>query len=439
MGCFNFTCAVSGLPIGAGDKVRYLLLTESPYNSRHGSGMMDFWFPRGFPLRAKYNDYGSVEDVESGPVRDLWLEAFQKDLVEKGWGDNSCHDVPTSKSMSFDELLKALWETRVSVQSRREYKPNPAATAAWVPPKEVPTLQNIRAFFAEKNLPVHTDGGGDGYMIDEVMPGVVRIRQGGYGQDKEGKLETLRPLLSDYATVIVAGSGNYANAADLLVLVKPNDKHVQSGFGEKETTRKELAVAQTMIREDVWQELLKFELRSYAYDSKTGKGHYVSSGLDRYKADAKNFTAGVIASIRESQTRTKDLKDLLNFTQLYDYSDEGIESFLYRKSDHGDPRESVTAAWLSRDTVPFTNGLSTSFRLMLMKFIDGKISQEQFDSFIDDAAEFILIHDVLMELRFWWKPSYSIGGQQGDFREHQKFNQALADLAAKIMAEQDAS
>lgn len=116
MGSYSLTCCVSGLPIESGDPVRYFLITESPYADQAVVGTLTgFWFPRTFPLRARYNDYGSVEDVQDGPERDIWMEGFQIDLIKRGWDKNTCHDVPTHKKMAFNELLVALQEARVLV------------------------------------------------------------------------------------------------------------------------------------------------------------------------------------------------------------------------------------------------------------------------------------------------------------------------------------
>ena len=112
MGSFDYTCCVSGLPISDGTPIRYLLLTENPYNSpaEHTCYIDDRWALRTFPLRAEYDDYGSVQIVQEGLLRDIWLEGFKRDLVERGTGDNSCHDVPVRKDMTFElELpLKAI-------------------------------------------------------------------------------------------------------------------------------------------------------------------------------------------------------------------------------------------------------------------------------------------------------------------------------------------
>ena len=79
MGCFAYTCAISGLPIDSGDKVRYLLLTKNPYFSHAGSIVMPDgeWFPRTFPIKAWYNDYGSVEHIDDIFGKQLLLDGFK--------------------------------------------------------------------------------------------------------------------------------------------------------------------------------------------------------------------------------------------------------------------------------------------------------------------------------------------------------------------------
>ncbi len=123
MGSFEYKCAISGLPIGAGDKVRFLLLQSSPFSSRgnYADGELS-WYLRSLPVRAVYNDYGTVEEICPAdlPITNNWLEGLKIDLVEKGWGDNTCHDVPTRKGMSFDELREALWEERLEVRPQLE-------------------------------------------------------------------------------------------------------------------------------------------------------------------------------------------------------------------------------------------------------------------------------------------------------------------------------
>ncbi len=119
MGSFSMTCSASGLGISAGTKVRAFLLTESPYSDRGADG----WSVRTPPLRAEYNDYGSIENVHPDdlPIADLWLRGLREDLVEVGTGDNQCHDVPARKDMTFAQFLDALQEGRVRVRQDVEH------------------------------------------------------------------------------------------------------------------------------------------------------------------------------------------------------------------------------------------------------------------------------------------------------------------------------
>ena len=72
--------------------------------------------PRTFPLRAKYDDYGRATEVEEGPAKEVWLDGFRYDLLERGTGDNSVHDVPVRKDMNFEELMLAIQESRLRVK-----------------------------------------------------------------------------------------------------------------------------------------------------------------------------------------------------------------------------------------------------------------------------------------------------------------------------------
>lgn len=108
MGYFSATCALSGLAIPGGIPIRVLLLNMSSY----GEG----WSLRTPP--AAYNDYGGIKNIDpqDADICDLWRQALDVDLVEVGMGDNTCHDVPARKRMSFDDLCEALSEDRVRVR-----------------------------------------------------------------------------------------------------------------------------------------------------------------------------------------------------------------------------------------------------------------------------------------------------------------------------------
>ncbi len=132
MGCWNATCQISQLPIFAGDKVRFLLLTHSPYSlveakingneencgegaAKDGCYSTDFWFPRTIPIKAQYNDYGSVENAKLDINAEIWFDGFKQDLIELPQGKNEYHQSAVKKDMNFDQLLKNLQDGRLRV------------------------------------------------------------------------------------------------------------------------------------------------------------------------------------------------------------------------------------------------------------------------------------------------------------------------------------
>lgn len=431
MGTCNSSCAISGLPLQAKDKVRYFLLTQNPYiemssrESLHGT-----WFPRTVPLRAEYNDYDSVEEVETGPVQALWLEGFKKDLIEKGWGDNAHHDWATSKDMTFSALLKAVREGRVYVEQSLQRSSKTQRSEAELEQlerlkgKELPTLQKVLSILKEKGQPLYEGTNGpDGYMVDDVQYGVVRVRWHGWGGAPgldEVHLTKLLPLLTDYTTVIAAGSGTYAERADLLVMVKPNDKRIPGPFHAVETTQ-ELLVSQAMVREDVWQALLAISTKS-----------------DQFKKDTHELFNDCLHQVREHRALVTNLR-MVNIP-----ADTEVEQSLF--SDLGTYLDlkmyvaggsTPAGAWL-RNAVPFTVGLGENLKMMLSWCLEDKITPEQLSPWLDAAAEFACVHDVLRHTSYWWKPSYRAGPQFGDFRLAEKIHSAFAAIAKRGADEEDA-
>ena len=64
MGSWNFTCALSELPICSGDKVKWLLVTQTPYidhKQKINVYSEDLWSVRTLPVDCVYEDMGYVE------------------------------------------------------------------------------------------------------------------------------------------------------------------------------------------------------------------------------------------------------------------------------------------------------------------------------------------------------------------------------------------
>lgn len=275
MGDFSMTCSLSGLGISGGTPVRCLLLTASPY--------AEGWLVRTPPLRATYDSYGSIENVHEDDkfIADLWLRGLREDLIERGLGDNSVHDVPTARDMSFAQLLSAIRARRVVVrQDTRHFWRRPYVRS--IPDGEVacgvhlvPTLRTIEDVLArDAELvagypePVSREACTDKFVVDEPVPHLVRVRFGRH-QHGPGHLDALSAAhaavkRAGFVGVIAAGSGRYADDADLLVFPAPNPKdHVMGpqwdmARDQPADADKCLPIAMAMIREDVWQALSRY-------------------------------------------------------------------------------------------------------------------------------------------------------------------------------------
>src|SRR5262245_43244010 len=119
MGCFSYTCSVSGLPIDWSTPIRFLALSESGRESRN-IAVNSIWEPLTLPIRGKYDDYGSIEDIEEGGVSDAFFAALDRRAIEREVGENSVHDVAVARGMSRKDWLQALWEGRVQVKGRHQ-------------------------------------------------------------------------------------------------------------------------------------------------------------------------------------------------------------------------------------------------------------------------------------------------------------------------------
>ncbi len=424
MGSFASTCAVSGIPLESGDPVRWYLLTENPYEDNLVCYSHDMWFPRSWPVRAEYNDYGSIESYDDKcPSIVSIVEALKHDMVERGMGDNSCHDVPTARGMSFDATLDAVWEKRIQVSRDVDTLTfmNPEMEAlmargrerrgAEAEPKRLrgyPTLRDVEETLKNAGISVVTADpstnthGGKAFMVDELEPGMCRVRINGFGED-ETKLEKLLPLLQEhYAAALTVGSGSYANSAEIRLMPKvmkrERDEHVS--WGRENTREKPLDVYQAMIHGDVWDELMK---------TKVGKGwdEKVKVGFDEYRADAQKHWD-------ETEKRKKST----------------LDDMLARLG--GGEHDTHVGSLVAKSVIPFTVGLSEHWKIATGQKAK-KFNAKQVDEFLSDVAGFSLLHAILPVVRYWWRPSFSCGPQFGEHKKHAEIFSAFkkATMVAK--------
>lgn len=401
MGSFAGTCCVSGLPIGAGDEVRWFLLTQNPF---HEGGFVcnveGLFTPRNWPIKARYNDYGGIKNWETGPLVETIMQGFQTDLIEVGTGDNSVHDVSARKNMSFEQLMNAVWEGRVYVKETK-WKPGIDRN---IPEPEVPvwmpTLGNV-----EKQL-AGVEGTAGAFLVDEQAD-YVRVRSTIWGKDLEHLELAKHQLERTYATVITAGSGSYAHSAELRCYLAPGKDqqgHPRHIHTEKDISRR--LVQRAMIREDVWQALLT--LKEYDWTGKPKRD------VDDYRKSVRAFVdksvqrhAAVQRAIANAVTPAEKEKAALDFLLLE-----------YEERD----RDSIGTFLLQREMVVTVRGLFAQYKGLAY---GGHINDEICNLF----AEFAFIWGRLAHHRYVWRPSTTAGPQCPEFQAHAKFLKALLGVA----------
>lgn len=268
MGHFSMTCSASGLPITGGTKVRALLLTKSPYEDDTRKA----WVVRTLPIRATYNDYGTIEDIHKGDdhIAAQWLRGLKEDLVELGLGDNSVHDTATSKDMEFFQLLEALRSHRVFVRQDTKHFWRRPHDGSFLDKAPLPMYQVICNVLTAAGYPLSNDhDSAKALVVDEPVPNMTRVRFGRYEHGKEHleALEAAKAAIeaAGYVASVVAGSGRYADDADVLVAHPPKEGQHFKGpqWDMKDDEDKRLPVRLAMVREDVWQAMVAYPRDSY--------------------------------------------------------------------------------------------------------------------------------------------------------------------------------
>lgn len=433
MGSFNATCIISNLPIEAGTPVRFLALTASKYHSDgndHICYVAGRWQLRCPPLRAQYNDYGSIEHIKKRLCNRVFFESLSRECVEKGVGDNQCHDVQVRRGMTTKQWLEALWEGRVYVT---DHRPNPNwPPKDWKPeepPPGMPSLTRIEKILKDNHLAVTTDYGAPGYVIDEVSRGFIRVRHGRFGSDKhEEALRQIVPVLdaAGYAAMVTCGTGNYSNHAEVLVAPKPVPKGAKDDQGRDvhffahglatdeigDKHSKPRPVSQAMIREDVWQILLK-----------TGIDHWrgVFSFADMQKAANTVLDEELAWIAEQKEFNARDPKTLTEAER------ELWMSKVFRRNMSDDlGRDNVFRSCLYPHEGVSGFSLREAFKLGL----ELHESREELEAFITDMAETAYVQVGYAHLHGQWHPTTN-SGQEGAWKEHRAFLKALAKIRGK--------
>lgn len=119
MGSFDYSCSISGLPIGWQTPVRFMVLAQKlGYRRAIPHDVDGRWQPLAPPIRARYNSYGSVEFDEGREV-DALFDILNRRAVERDVGESPRRDMAVTRGMPREDWLTALWLGRVEVETPR--------------------------------------------------------------------------------------------------------------------------------------------------------------------------------------------------------------------------------------------------------------------------------------------------------------------------------
>lgn len=432
MGSFAFTCCISDMPIEYGENVRWFLLAENPFRDNLPVYMSDLWFPRSIPVRAKYNDYGSIEGYNpDDPAIWATLEMLKQDMVEVGWGNNQCHDVPTQKGMGFGPTLEALWEGRLQIERDpalfRFSHPSTEDEIEEHTHKGMPTIRRVAKLLMDEGFKVAgPDTGAVGYLLEQKEPGWIRVRSGGYDR-KEPALKKILPILQErYAAMVTVGTGSYSDDAEIQVMPRPkgpkDDGHILMG---RDPRKKEpLTVYQAMVHSEVWDTLIKRKFEGSVYQPKFQRK---TIGFDDLRSEVQD-------SWDSARKRRQEQEELLKSLEKHS-EDEGVRSritslmFGDLLNDHLD---TFMGSFLSKCPVPGALGISDHFKLLVERHMKEPIEPKLIDPVLDDLAGFAVVHSVLSGIRYWWRPSFPCGPQFGEYKDHSRFHLELRKVAQSI-------
>jgi len=154
----------------------------------------------------------------------------------------------------------------------------------------------------------------------------------------------------------------------------------------------ELAVAQAMIREDVWQAILGLR-GPYA-----GTQYGTPKNLDGWKDAALAYWNKLRDAIENHPWKVYSVTQDM-------FAENSVAGSLLTERPHG--------------------GLRRSFEIMCRKGLEG----DDLKGFLDTVGEFTCIQHLLGQLRFQWRPGASCGPQFGEWKLHRDFHKALGKLA----------
>ncbi len=307
------------------------------------------------------------------------------------------------RPLTWDKLLNAVIERRLFIVRETSSYTREAYEDL---PKGVPTLVSVESAIREAGFKLEGDlATENGFLVEEMAPGEIRVRWGGYAT-RTKHLTKLLPHLSEYASMLSAGSGSYASEGEILLRAKPHTKGWYGGPRKEEEAP--LQVKQAMIREDVWQALLKMNVK-WRYSSAAPRG------IAFWKTALRAETTKAVKHAKEQQKlqellKTQDAEMALTTAEVIKLGNI-IRPF-------GRLGESCFS-----DPVPFSVGPAYHAQLLLKS---GALPA----SFVTAWAELQHVQNVLSIVGRPWRAE-GIGHQGGEWEMWGLFQQALHPIVSK--------
>jgi hypothetical protein len=187
-----------------------------------------------------------------------------------------------------------------------------------------------------------------------------------------------------------------------------------------------------MIREDVWQELLKQKVKAYGAGYKR-----VQLGLEDIQEHARIFWEACVKSIKQGEESDRELQKLMpDFKEKYPHREWSAYMAAAEMEEGPGPSTNTVAGLCKQDEIPFTVGLGSQWKAMVIQNHAKKLAKKDVESWLNTVAEMTLVYYQLYGIRYWWRPSFSCGPQYSDHADHLKFYKMLTKLTAKLHKEE---
>jgi hypothetical protein len=180
-----------------------------------------------------------------------------------------------------------------------------------------------------------------------------------------------------------------------------------------------LEVQQIAIRDDVWQEMLKCTVYSCEWAGTPVTLDTMIQQCNTLVSDSIKLINGRL--LKRSGSIEASMTEFINDDNIFRFANKypDILTFACARSGLVD----VSCA--------------NVFRRMVVKHLRQEVTQEAFDTFIRNCAEWSYVREILMATRFTWRPSTPNGPQDPLWQRHAELMHAFARVA-DVHAQQEA-